>query len=228
MAKELMARSEAKEEYTWDLTPMYATEKEWEKDVEDIKELTKVVSSYEGKVTKSAKNLLSVLDHLSALMQKLDKAYQYSSRLFDEDQGNSKHQSMNQKMMSLWVDVSGKTAFIDPEILATDDETISSYMKEEEGLKLYDKYIKEIRRLKDHTLSAEIEKVAAMTGEMAQAPEEIYDAFTNVDISYPSIKDENGEEVRITDGRFVHLLESSDRRVRKDTFEAYYATYKNA
>ena len=226
MAKELMARSEAKEEYTWDLTPMYATEKEWEKDVEDIKELTKVVSSYEGKVTKSAKNLLSVLDHLSALMQKLDKAYQYSSRLFDEDQGNSKHQSMNQKMMSLWVDVSGKTAFIDPEILATDDNTISSYMKEEEGLKLYDKYIKEIRRLKDHTLSAEIEKVAAMTGEMAQAPEEIYDAFTNVDISYPSIKDENGEEVRITDGRFVHLLESSDRRVRKDTFEAYYATYK--
>ncbi|MBP5600550.1 MAG: oligoendopeptidase F [Lachnospiraceae bacterium] len=226
MAKELMARSEAKEEYTWDLTPMYATEKEWEKDVEDIKELTKVVSSYEGKVTKSAKNLLSVLDHLSALLQKLDKAYQYSSRLFDEDQGNSKHQSMNQKMMSLWVDVSGKTAFIDPEILATDDNTISSYMKEEEGLKLYDKYIKEIRRLKDHTLSAEIEKVAAMTGEMAQAPEEIYDAFTNVDISYPSIKDENGEEVRITDGRFVHLLESSDRRVRKDTFEAYYATYK--
>ncbi|MBR5356840.1 MAG: oligoendopeptidase F, partial [Lachnospiraceae bacterium] len=55
---------------------------------------------------------------------------------------------------------------------------------------------------------------------------EIYEAFTNVDISYPSIKDENGEEVRITDGRFVHLLESSDRRVRKDTFEAYYATYK--
>jgi oligoendopeptidase F len=226
MAKELMARSEAKEEYTWDLTPMYANEKEWEKEVEEVKELSKVVSSYEGKVTKSAKDLLSVLDHLSALMQKLDKAYQYTARLFDEDQGNSKHQSMNQKMMSLWVDVSGKTAFIDPEILATDDETISSYMREEEGLKLYDKYIKEIRRLKDHTLSAEVEKVAAMTGEMAQAPSEIYEAFTNVDITYPSIKDENGEEVRITDGRFVHLLESSDRRVRKDTFEAYYSTYK--
>jgi len=226
MAKELMARSEAKEEYTWDLTPMYANEKEWEKEVEEVKELSKVVSSYEGKVTKSAKDLLSVLDHLSVLSQKLDKAYQYTARLFDEDQGNSKHQSMNQKMMSLWVDVSGKTAFIDPEILATDDETISSYMKEEEGLKLYDKYIKEIRRLKDHTLSAEVEKVAAMTGEMAQAPSEIYEAFTNVDITYPSIKDENGEEVRITDGRFVHLLESSDRRVRKDTFEAYYSTYK--
>lgn len=226
MAKELMSRSEAKTEYTWDLTPMYANEKEWEKEVEEVKELSKVVSSYEGKVTKSAKDLLSVLDHLSALMQKLDKAYQYTARLFDEDQGNSKHQSMNQKMMSLWVDVSGKTAFIDPEILATDDETISSYMKEEEGLKLYDKYIKEIRRLKDHTLSAEVEKVAAMTGEMAQAPSEIYEAFTNVDITYPSIKDENGEEVRITDGRFVHLLESSDRRVRKDTFEAYYSTYK--
>ena len=226
MAKELIERSQAEEKYTWNLLDMYKSEKDWEKDVEEVKKLVKVVESYEGKTTESAKNLLTVLDTYFEMYQKLVKAYEYTARLFDEDQGNSKHQSMNQKMMSLYVEVSGKTAFIDPEILATSDETISSYTKEEKGLELYGKYIKEVRRLKDHTLSAEIEKVAAMTGEMAQAPSEIYEAFTNVDIEYPSIKDENGEEVRITDGRFVHLLESADRRVRKDTFEAYYSTYK--
>ena len=226
MAKELIERSQAEEKYTWNLLDMYKSEKDWEKDVEEVKKLVKVVEGYEGKTTASAKNLLTVLDTYFEMYQKLVKAYEYTARLFDEDQGNSKHQSMNQKMMSLYVEVSGKTAFIDPEILATSDETISSYTKEEKGLELYGKYIKEVRRLKDHTLSAEIEKVAAMTGEMAQAPSEIYEAFTNVDIEYPSIKDENGEEVRITDGRFVHLLESADRRVRKDTFEAYYSTYK--
>ena len=226
MAKELIERSQAEEKYTWNLLDMYKSEKDWEKDVEEVKKLVKVVEGYEGKTTESAKNLLTVLDTYFEMYQKLVKAYEYTARLFDEDQGNSKHQSMNQKMMSLYVEVSGKTAFIDPEILATSDETISSYTKEEKGLELYGKYIKEVRRLKDHTLSAEIEKVAAMTGEMAQAPGEIYEAFTNVDIEYPSIKDENGEEVRITDGRFVHLLESADRRVRKDTFEAYYSTYK--
>ncbi|MBR6003105.1 MAG: oligoendopeptidase F, partial [Lachnospiraceae bacterium] len=226
MAKELIERSQAEEKYTWNLLDMYKSEKDWEKDVEEVKKLVKVVEGYEGKTTESAKNLLTVLDTYFEMYQKLVKAYEYTARLFDEDQGNSKHQSMNQKMMSLYVEVSGKTAFIDPEILATSDETISSYTKEEKGLELYGKYIKEVRRLKDHTLSAEIEKVAAMTGEMAQAPSEIYEAFTNVDIEYPSIMDENGEEVRITDGRFVHLLESADRRVRKDTFEAYYSTYK--
>ena len=226
MAKELIERSQAEEKYTWNLLDMYKSEKDWEKDVEEVKKLVKVVEGYEGKTTESAKNLLTVLDTYFEMYQKLVKAYEYTARLFDEDQGNSKHQSMNQKMMSLYVEVSGKTAFIDPEILATSDETISSYTKEEKGLELYGKYIKEVRRLKDHTLSAEIEKVAAMTGEMAQAPGEIYEAFTNVDIEYPSIMDENGEEVRITDGRFVHLLESADRRVRKDTFEAYYSTYK--
>ncbi|MCR4933119.1 MAG: oligoendopeptidase F [Lachnospiraceae bacterium] len=226
MAKELIERSKVEEKNTWNLKDMYESEKDWEKDVEEVKKLVKVVEGFEGKATKSAKNLLSVLDTYFEMLQKLIKAHEYTARLFDEDQGNSKHQSMNQKMMSLYVDVAGKTAFIDPEIIATSDETISSFTKEEKGLELYEKYIKEVRRLKDHTLSSEIERVAAMTGEMAQAPNEIYEAFTNVDIEFPSIKDENGEEVRITDARFVPLLESSDRRVREDTFKAYYATYK--
>jgi len=226
MAEELKSRSEVEKKYTWNVKDMYKTEADWKKDVEKINELTEKVAQYEGKCCASAKNLLTVLDTASELMETVEKAYRYTARLFDEDQGNSKHLSMNQKMMSLWVEVSGKTAFIDPEILACDDAKIEKFVKEEKKLAFYDKYIKEVRRLKDHTLSAELEKVVAMTGEMAATPGEIYEAFTNVDIEFPYIKDANGEKVRITDGRFVHLLESADRRVRRDTFKNYYKTYK--
>lgn len=226
MAEELKSRSEVDKKYTWNVKDMYKTEADWKKDVEKINELTEKVAQYEGKCCDSAKNLLTVLDTASELMETVEKAYRYTARLFDEDQGNSKHLSMNQKMMSLWVEVSGKTAFIDPEILACDDAKIQKFVKEEKKLAFYDKYIKEVRRLKDHTLSAELEKVVAMTGEMAATPGEIYEAFTNVDIEFPYIKDANGEKVRITDGRFVHLLESADRRVRRDTFKNYYKTYK--
>ncbi len=226
MAEELKSRSEVDKKYTWNVKDMYKTEADWKKDVEKINELTEKVAQYEGKCCASAKNLLTVLDTGAELMETVEKAYRYTARLFDEDQGNSKHLSMNQKMMSLWVEVSGKIAFIDPEILACDDAKIEKFVKEEKKLAFYDKYIKEVRRLKDHTLSAELEKVVAMTGEMAATPGEIYEAFTNVDIEFPYIKDANGEKVRITDGRFVHLLESADRRVRRDTFKNYYKTYK--
>ncbi len=226
MAKELISRSEVEKKYTWNLKDMYKSNAEWEADVKAVKDLAEKTAVYEGKVCDSAKNLLFVLKTNAEMFEKLVKAYEYTSRLFDEDQGNSKHQSMNQKMMSLYVEVGGRLAFISPEILACDDAKLESFYKKEKGLELYRLAIKEIKRLKPHTLSAEVEKVIAMTGEMASAPGEVYEAFTNVDITYPFIKDENGEKVRITDGRFVHLLESSNRRVRRDTFKAYYNTYK--
>ena len=226
MAKELISREQVEEKNTWNLKDMYEDESLWEKDLETVKAWADELASFEGKVCDSAANLLKSLELDAKIGEKLEFAFGYSSRLFDVDQGNSKHQGMYQKVISLYTEVSSKTAFISPEILACDEKKLNSFFEEEKGLELYRIEIKEIARRKAHTLSAELEKVVAMTGEMAQTPNDIYEAFTNVDITYPSIKDEKGEEVRITDGRFVHLLESADRRVRKDTFEGYYSTYK--
>lgn len=226
MAKELISRDQVEEKNTWNLKDMYEDESLWEKDLETVKAWADELASFEGKVCDSAANLLKSLELDAKIGEKLEFAFGYSSRLFDVDQGNSKHQGMYQKVISLYTEVSSKTAFISPEILACDEKKLNSFFEEEKGLELYRIEIKEIARRKAHTLSAELEKVVAMTGEMAQTPNDIYEAFTNVDITYPSIKDEKGEEVRITDGRFVHLLESVDRRVRKDTFEGYYSTYK--
>ena len=46
-------------------------------------------------------------------------------------------------------------------------------------------------------------------------------------LKFPSIKDENGEEVEITHGRYIRFLESADQRVRRDAFKAVYETYGN-
>jgi len=226
MAKELKTRDQVEEKYTWNIKDMYETKEGWEKDVESVKSMTEELAGYEGKVCDSAKNLLTVLDLNAKALEKLYFVHGYAQRVFDQDQGNSEGQALSQKAFSLYVEYSSKTAFIDPEILTLSHETLSRYMKEEEGLKLYDKYIKEIMRLKAHTLSAELEKTVAMTGEMSAAPGKIYEAFSYVDLSFPTIKDEKGEDVAITNGRFVPLLTSTDRRVREDAFKNYYAEIK--
>ena len=71
-----------------------------------------------------------------------------------------------------------------------------------------------------------MEKLVAMTGEMAQTPEQVYSIINNADLIYPEIEDENGEKVRLSHGNFVPFEESGDRRVRKDAFEAFYSIYK--
>ena len=53
----------------------------------------------------------------------------------------------------------------------------------------------------------------------------IFGMLDNADLKFPCIRDENGEEVELTKGRYSKFMESSDRRVRKDAFEALYSSY---
>ena len=227
MAKELMLRSQVNEEDTWNLKDMYESDAEWEKDIQLILDKAEEIVKFQGKVCENEANLLTVLQDLAFASEKLDYAYGYASRLFDEDQGNTAHQTMSQKMFSIMAKLSSDVSFVDPEILECPENKLEVFYKKEPKLELYRKQIQEIQRLKDHTLSAELERVVALTNEMSNTPGEVYEAFTNVDITFPAIKDEDGQEVVLTNGRFVPLLMSPDRRVRQDAFKAYYDTMKS-
>ena len=225
MAKELLKRSEVKEENTWKLSDMYETNEAWEADLKKIDELASELEQMEGTVTASAKNLLKVCNTMAKMDQKIELAYNYAERLSDQDTKDTTHQAMVQKIMMLYAGISSRLAFIDPEILETKEEVLESYYKEENQLEFYRKWVEEIQRLKPHRLTADQEKLLALASEVCQNPEQTFSMFNNADIQFPEILDENGEKVRISHGRFVRLLESADRRVRKDTFEQYYKTY---
>lgn len=226
MAKELLKRSEVNEAFTWDLSDMYASQADWEAALAQADEITANIIGYEGKVTASAANLLQVLSLQAEAEQRLDLAYSYAARLHDQDTKDSGHQAMNQKAMSQYLGYCSRTAFVTPEILATEKNVIERYFEEESGLALYRILIDEIWRTKEHSLSAEEEKLVAMAGEMSETAGQVYGILNNADFVFPMIKDENGEEVRLTNGNFVPMLESADRRVRKDAFTNYYSVYR--
>lgn len=226
MAKELLKRSEVREEDTWKISDMYPSNEAWEAELKEIERIASELEKMEGNVTASAKNFLYVADNMATMSEKIDLAYNYAQRLNDEDTKNTTHQAMAQKAMMLYADVSSRLAFIEPEILETEENILENYYKEEERLEFYRNWIKEIQRLKPHRLSAEQEKILALSAETCQNPSHTYSMFCDADLQFPEIEDENGEKIRITHGRFVRLLESSDRRVRKDTFVQFYKTYE--
>ena len=226
MAKELPKRSEVKEEYTWDVSAMYASKAAWEADLKEVVTIVSDLAKLEGSVMASAEKLLTALELGARAEQKIDLAFNYAERLFDQDQKNTEHQAMSQKMYGVVTDYQSRTAFVVPEILAADKATLAQYFSEKKELELYRGLVDEILRTKEHVLSAEMEKLVAMTGEMAQTPEQVYSIINNADLIYPEIEDENGEKVRLSHGNFVPFEESGDRRVRKDAFEAFYSIYK--
>lgn len=226
MAKKLLKRSEVNEEYTWDLSDMYASKEAWDAELKEILSIASEIEKMEGKVTASAKNLLDVLAADAKASQKLHCAFSYAERLFDQDQTNTAHQAMSQKMYALDAEVSSKTAFIVPEILAASDAALEQFYHELPELELYRKEIEEIERTKAHRLSAEMEKLMAMTGEMSETVGQVFSVVNNADLVFPEIADENGEMMRLSHGNFIPTLESADRRVRRDAFQNYYKVYK--
>jgi len=226
MAKELPKRSEVKVEDTWKIEDMYADTAAWEKDLAAVMELSDRICGFEGKIGESSSNLLEVLKCNAKMGEKITLAFNYAERLSDQDTADTEHQAMSAKVMSVYAQMAAKVSFVEPEILAIDEAKLDEFYKENEGLEFYRKQIEETQRLKPHTLSAEMEKLMALTTEMSQTASETFGILDNANMVFPEVMDEEGEKVRLSHGRYIPILQSSNREARKDAFEKYYQTYK--
>ena len=56
---------------------------------------------------------------------------------------------------------------------------------------------------------------------------ESFGALDNADLTYGHVRDENGELVELSKGRYHLLLESRNRPVRKEAYDAFLAAYDN-
>ena len=60
---------------------------------------------------------------------------------------------------------------------------------------------------------------------MEQAPGTVYSSLVNADLTFDPIKGSNEEELEVTGGSFIPLMQSPDRNVRKAAFESLYGGY---
>ncbi|BCJ87036.1 oligoendopeptidase F [Effusibacillus dendaii] len=221
----LPKRSELPDEMKWNLEDLYPSIAEWEKDFQEIKKKVEKLPAFAGKLGESASVLLECLKTEDTISEKMGRLYAYARMHRDEDNGNAEYQALTDRAATLSVQASSASSFITPEILNIPADKLESFIKQESGLELYRFALEEVMRTKEHVLSPAEEQILAEVGELAQGPGTIFSMLNNADIKFPVIKDENGQEVELTKGRYSQFLESQDRRVRKDAFEAMYATY---
>jgi oligoendopeptidase F len=219
-------RSETPAEYKWKLEEIYASNDLWEKDFAEVKALAARLSAFKDQMAENAESLLLCLDANTAVSRLFEKVYVYAHMKSHEDSTDSYYQGLADRADSLAVEISSASSFVVPELLSIPDEKLAGFIQENERLAFYKKYMDGILRTKPHILNANEEQILAMSGEMANAPSSIYSMLNNADIKFPVIKGEKGNEVEVTKGRFIQMMESTDRRVRKDAFDALYSTYK--
>lgn len=226
MAKELLQRSEVRMEDTWAIEDIYPTKEAWESDIQKARELAMEISGMQEQMAKSAGELLKILDLYMECERIMQQAVHYAKRASDVDTRNTGHQADLQRVLGIVADISSKLAFLEPKLLSLPKETLEEYQKEEPKLSLYHIWFQELYRKKEHTLSAEMEELLASAQEICQLPGQVFSLFQDADMEFPEITDENGEQVRITGGRYLSMQSSLDRRVRKDAFLGLYGTYQ--
>ena len=224
MEKEML-RSEQKIENTWNLSKIYTSISDYEKDYDVVKKLMADISKYQTHILDSSKSLLELLDLDQKTERIIGKMANYAYRKYDEDLSNVDSQKLVGNFDKLYTEYSQNGSFIVPEILKGDYSLIEKYIKEEEGLKEYELLLKRIFRNKPHVLSEKEENILSSMQLIAGEPEKIAGIIRNSELQFQTIKDENGNEVKLTNENFMIYLKSRDRRVRKDAFEALYSSY---
>jgi len=82
-----------------------------------------------------------------------------------------------------------------------------------------------ILRFKDHTLNKEQEELLSKLSLALDSSENTFSMLSNADLVFPTIKDENGEDVELTEANVSRYWISKDREVRKSSVLTLFNTY---
>ena len=220
-------RDQMPAEYTWDLGLIYADTAAWEADVARIEALLPGLAALQGTLTQGAGQLLQALTLSDEVTKILYQLYVYASMRNDSDSTDPSGQALDERAGSLVARISAALAFIEPEILAIPAEQLSAWVDTEPGLAIYRYKLAELARQRAHVRTAEVEELLAQFSDVTRAPRTIFEILTNADLKFPEIKDEQGLPIQLSHARYGRLLESPDRRVRRDAFTNYYSGYKS-
>lgn len=218
------ARNEVPEELKWDLTRVFKDDQEWENEFENVKNDIADLSSLKGSFT-IGKALYEGLTQMLGVSRRLEKVYVYATMSSDVDTADAHYLGYVARVQSLTAQFEAATSFTNPEILAIPAEELEKFKQDEPRLKDYDHLLEVITKKRPHTLPAEQEKIIADASDALNVSASTFNVLTNSDMEYGYVQDENGEMVQLSDGLYSLLIQSQDRKVRKNAFDVMYASY---
>ena len=223
MAKQ---RNEIEEKYTWDLSTIFPTDEAFEAELAQVSEEVKKAAGLAGHLLDSADSLLTTTEVQLDLMRRIEKLYSYAHMKNDQDTRVAKYQEYQAKGMTLYSDFGQSFAFYEPEFMAITEEQYQAFLAEQPALQQYQHYFDKLLKKKAHILTQREEELLAGAGEIFGAAGETFAILDNADIIFPMVHDEDGNEVQLSHGNYITLVESKNREVRKEAYEALYSVYE--
>ncbi|WP_270335397.1 oligoendopeptidase F [Streptococcus macedonicus] len=219
-------RSHIDEKDQWDLSTVFATDDAWEAELASLDGDLENAKAYKGRLTASSNDLLAITESYLALSRRLEKLYVYASMKNDQDTTVAKYQEYQAKATAIYAKFSEIFAFYEPELMQLSKEAFEDFVAETPALSAYAHFFEQLFKRQPHVLSQAEEELLAGAQEIFGAAGETFELLDNADIIFPIVLDDKGKEIQLTHGNFITLLESKNRDVRKEAYQALYATYE--
>ncbi len=221
----VLPRSEIKNEYKWNLCDLYSSDDEWQQEYSALKNSLPDMNRYKGKLAESPQLLAACLKERDRINMTAEKLFAYARMHRDENNGNTKYQSMTGKAESLLSEAGEAVAFVEPEILAIEEPILATFLQSEPALNEYHFFFENLQRQKIHILSPQEEALLSRMSEIADASANTFNMLAHADIRFPEIADSSGKTYHLSEARYRMFIMSPDRSLRKAAFNGLFNTY---
>ena len=208
-------------ESTWDHESVFPSFEAWREEYQATAAALKDIESYKGTLSEGPSRLAEWFEFSSGLARRVWKVYMYPALWQECDGQHEAIKGMVGQAQGLVGQYMAATAFADPELLAMNRDTLSTWTREEDALKLYQHYISDLLRTQKHVLSGEVEAVLGMLSEPLNRIASIRSALTNRDMNFAPARSSDGETRPLVQSARDKLLSDSDRQIRKTAWENY-------
>lgn len=212
--------------YEWKLSDIYKSKEDFEKDKESLNKKLEEIVKYKGSLEDSSDNIYNYYKLYEEIVEIICKLYSYGMLRYHKNMADSKGISIFKKVQALDSNIDEVTAFAVPELTEMDTEKLKKYLNEDKRLEAYSKTINDIIESKKHILSKDVEEVLAKFSNVLIGYKNTYEIFTNTEINFTPIKDEDGNLVEINEDSAGKYLNSPNREVRKATHHSLVSEYQ--
>lgn len=209
---------------TWDLTALYPDVAAWQADFEAVRADYPRLTEFKGELGHSAPALLAALEFEKQLGLQIERLYSYASLQNSEDGSDADYLSRMAQLQNLLTRIDEAGAFMAPEIQAVGDEAFAGFLADP-TLAPWKVRLEKLRRFKPHILSEAEERLLALGSAALAGHRETFAQLTNVDMKFGAIRDENGEEVELTQSSYSSFLQKRDPALRQTAFRQFYREF---
>lgn len=222
--QQLPTRDAVSEKLTWDLTTIFKNDAAFEAAFKKVKAQLPTLKALD-RPFESASQLVATIEQSLATFRQLETVYVYASMKNDQDTTNAIYQGYQAQVDALAAEVSAAAAFLEPAILAIPEAQLIDWIANTPSLATYEHFIQTITDSRSHVLSGQEEALLAAAGDIFGAASQTFSVLDNSDLQFPKVTDENGQTLQLSDGVYSQLLQSTNKTVRQEAFEALYTTY---